>query len=334
MHKYKTHRRVRTVLAMLVTCLGTTVAMFGTQVSAAEFPDKPITLIVGFSPGGSNDIAARALAKPLSEILGVSVVVENKVGAAGMIATSYVARSAPDGYTLMVSSASPLVVTPHTAKSVSYDARKDFAAISLIGITPETLALNPKVPAKTLKEVVDKANRGELTLASSGTGGLPHLAIELFKSTAGGNIIHVPYKGAAPAVTDTLAGHVDGVVVDLPAVYKHIQTGGLTGIAMANDKRSEFLPDLPTTGEQGMPSFVAVNWIGLIAPAGTPEPIIKKLHEATLAASEQAEMKQQLGNAAVELSTSATPSDFQAFITNEYERWGKIVKDANVKVEE
>lgn len=182
MHKYKTHRRVRTVLAMLVTCLGTTVAMFGTQVSAAEFPDKPITLIVGFSPGGSNDIAARALAKPLSEILGVSVVVENKVGAAGMIATSYVARSAPDGYTLMVSSASPLVVTPHTAKSVSYDARKDFAAISLIGITPETLALNPKVPAKTLKEVVDKANRGELTLASSGTGGLPHLAIEDRKS--------------------------------------------------------------------------------------------------------------------------------------------------------
>ena len=241
MHKTKSRRSMRTVLATLVTSLGATVAMFATPASAAEFPDKPITLIVGFSPGGSNDIAARALAKPLSEILGVSVVVENKVGAAGMIATSHVARSAPDGYTLMVSSASPLVVTPHTAKNVSYDARKDFAAISLLGITPETLALNPKVPAKTLKEVVDMANKGQLTLASSGTGGLPHLAIELFKSTAGGNIVHVPYKGAAPAVTDTLAGHVDGVVVDLPAVYKHIQTGGLTGVAMANEKRSGIL---------------------------------------------------------------------------------------------
>ena len=332
MQRFKAQRNMRTVLATLVTSMGIMTAS-GVTPAAAEYPDKPITLIVGFSPGGSNDIAARALAKPLTEILGVSVVVENKVGASGMIATTHVARAEPDGYTLMVSSASPLVVTPHTAKNEAYDARKDFAAISLIGITPETLAINPDVPAKTLQEVVALAGQKQLTIASSGTGGLPHLAIELFRSAAGGNIVHVPYKGAAPAVTDTLAGHVDGVVVDLPAVYKHIQSGGLTGIAMANDKRSEFLPDLPTTGEQGMPSFVAVNWIGLIAPAGTPDSVIQKLHAATLKASEQTELKQQLATAAVELSTSASPADFQQFISTEYDRWGKVVKDANIKVE-
>ncbi|MGB6105789.1 MAG: tripartite tricarboxylate transporter substrate binding protein [Pusillimonas sp.] len=332
MSQYPSRQHCRPLGAAILTTMA--VAFCAQPALAAEFPDKPITLVVGFSPGGSNDIAARAIAKPLSESLGVSVVVENKVGAAGMIATNYVARSKPDGYTLMVSSASPLVVTPHTATSVSYDARKDFSAISLIGITPETLALNPKVPAKTLKEVVELANKQQLTLASSGTGGLPHLAIELFKSAAGGNIVHVPYKGAAPAVTDTLAGHVNGVVVDLPAVYKHIQSGGLTGVAMANDKRSEFLPDLPTSGEQGMPSFVAVNWIGLIAPAGTPEPIIKKLHLAVLDAARQEDVKQQMAQAAVEVSTSPSPANFQTFITDEYEKWGEIVKASNVKAAE
>lgn len=314
----------------LLAVLSTTAVGWSQSASAADFPDKPITLIVGFSPGGSNDITARAIAKPLSESLGVPVVVENKVGAAGMIATSHVARAKPDGYTLMVSSASPLVITPHTASNVPYDVRKDFSAISLIGITPETFALNPKVQAKTLKEVVEIASKKQLTVASSGTGGLPHLAIELLRSAAGGNIVHVPYKGAAPAVMDTLAGHVDGVVVDLPAVYKHIQNGSLIGIAMANDKRSEFLPDLPTSGEQGMPSFVAVNWIGLIAPTGTPEPVIKKLHQALKAATEKTDVKQQLAQAAVEVSTSATPADFQNFIATEYEKWGKIVKAAGV----
>src|SRR5690606_758423 len=332
MRKLIPTRRSRPIMGLMAAFLAAIVGAVQ-PVAASEFPNKPITLVVGFSPGGSNDIAARALAKPLSEILGVSVVVENKVGAAGMIATAHVARSQPDGYTLMLSSASPLVVTPHTAKNVSYDARKDFAAVTLVGITPETLAINPKVPASTLQDVVDLAKKGELTLASSGTGGLPHLAIELFKSAAGGNVVHGPAKGAAPAVTDTSGGHVDGVVVDLPAVYKHRESGGLKGIAMANDKRSEFLPDLPTTGEQGMPSFVAVNWIGLIAPAGTPAPVIEKLHKATLAATQQAEMKQQLAQAAVEIQTNASPAEFQAFITEEYERWGNIVKDANIQVD-
>ena len=297
---------------------------------AAEFPDRPITLIVGFSPGGSNDITARAIAEPLSRKLGVSVVVENKAGAAGMIATNDLARSKPDGYTLMVSSASPLVITPHTHDNVPYDPLKDFQPISLIGITPETMAVNPRVPADDLQSLVKLAKDGKLSVASSGTGGLPHLTIELFRSAAGGQVVHVPYKGAAPAVTDTLAGHVDAIVVDLPAVYKHIESGSLKGIAMANVNRSEFLPDLPTSGEQGMPSFVGVNWIGLIGPRNLPEDITRKLHEGVLEAVQDPKVKATLAAAAVEVSTSDSPEAYGKFIEEEFEKWGRIVKEADI----
>lgn len=327
-NKRITRRRILQALACL--SLGHGMLLSPAPAQAADFPSQPITLIVGFSPGGSNDITARAIAEPLSRILGVSVIVENKVGAAGMIATNDIARSKPDGYTLMVSSASPLVITPHTHDNVNYDTLKDFQPISLIGITPETMAVNPRVPATDLKGLIELARKDKLSIASSGTGGLPHLTIELFRSQAGGQVIHIPYKGAAPAVTDTLAGHVDAIVVDLPAVYKHIQSGGLKGIAMANDKRSEFLPDLPTSGEQGMPVFVGVNWIGLIGPKNLPEDITRKLHEAVLEAVKDPKLKQTLASAAVEVSTSASPDAYGAFIKEEFEKWGKIVKDTGV----
>lgn len=301
-----------------------------TAALAADFPSKPITLIVGFSPGGSNDITARAIAEPMSRKLGVPVVVENKVGASGMIATSDVARSKPDGYTLMVSSASPLVITPHTQGTANYDSLKDFQPISLVGITPETMATNPKVKANNLKELVELAKTQQINVASSGTGGLPHPTIELFRSAAGGQVVHVPYKGAGPAVTDTLAGHIDAIVVDLPAVYKHIQSGGLKGIAMANTQRSEFLPNLPTTDEQGMPSFVGVNWIGLIGPKGLPEQVTRKLHEAVQEAVQDPRVKQTLDGAAVEVSTSKTPAEFGQFIADEYKKWGDIVQKSGL----
>ncbi|MBO1111955.1 Bug family tripartite tricarboxylate transporter substrate binding protein [Bordetella petrii] len=299
-----------------------------------HFPDRPITLVVGFSAGGSNDIVARAISQPLGRILGVPVVVENRVGAAGMIGTAHVAKADPDGYTLMVASASPVVVSPHTQAHMAYDAKKDFAAISLVGITPEALAVHPKFPAKNLAELIALAKTREITLASSGSGGLPHLAIELFKSAAPDTkIIHVPYKGAAPAVADTLAGHVDGVVVDLPAVYNHILGGRLQGIALANDARSEFLPDLPTSGEQGLPRFVAVNWIGLLAPARTPGPVIDKLHAALLAVMKQPEVRQTLAQSAVQVSVSDSPAAFQKFLNDEYEKWGEVVKASGAKAD-
>jgi len=301
---------------------------------AADFPSRPITLVVGFSVGGSNDITARVISQPLSDLLGVPVIVENRVGAAGVISAQHVARATPDGYTLAITSASPLVITPHTMEKLPYDSRKDFMAVSLLGITPETVATNPGVPAINLAELVKLAKTRDITLASSGTGGLPHLAIELFKSAAPGiHVLHVPYKGAGPAVADTLAGHVDGVVVDLPAVSQQIADGRLRGIAIANDNRSVFLPDLPTAAEQGVQGFVAVNWIGVIAPARTPQPVIDKLHDALAKVMRQPKVKDLLAKAAVEVSVSETPAAFQKFINAEDEKWARIVKTAGVKAE-
>lgn len=314
------------------------IAMAGSLLAQAAgaqgFPDKPITLVVGFSAGGSNDILARVISQPLSKLLGVPVVVENRVGASGTIGLLHMIRSAPDGYTLSVASASPLVVTPHTMAKLPYDTKKDFAAVSVLGVTPETLAINPSVPASNLAEFIKLAKTRDVTLASAGTGGLPQLAIELFKIAAPGTrIVPVPYKGAAPAVTDAMAGHVDGLVVDLPAVAPQILDGRLRGIAMADTKRSPFLPDLPTSVEQGVKGFVAVNWIGLVAPAHTPKPVIDKLHDALVKVMAQQEVKDLLAKAAVQTAVSDSPASFQAFINDEDKKWGGIVKSANIKQE-
>ncbi|MVW77642.1 Bug family tripartite tricarboxylate transporter substrate binding protein [Bordetella sp. 02P26C-1] len=317
-----------------LSAFGITAATLIGPVAAADYPDRPITLVVGFSPGGSNDITARVIAQPLSELLGVPVAVENRVGAAGVISTQYISRATPDGYTLGVTSASPLVLTPHTLETLPYDAKKDFTAISLLGITPETVAVNPKVPAANLEELVKLAQTRDVTLASSGTGGLPHMAIEMFKRAAlGTRIVHVPYKGAAPAVTDVMAGHVEGVVVDLPAVSQQITSGRLRGLAIANDQRSAFLPDLPTADEQGVKNFVAVNWIGVIAPAQTPEPIIDKLHDALTKVMQLPKVQESLAKAAVQPSVSASPGAFKQFIEAEDEKWAGIVKASGVKAE-
>jgi tripartite-type tricarboxylate transporter receptor subunit TctC len=262
------------------------------------------------------------------------VLVENRVGASGTIGLQHVIRSAPDGYTLAIASASPLVVTPHTMAKLPYDTKKDFAAVSLLGVTPETVAVNTKVPASNLVDLIQLAKTRDVTLASAGTGGLPHLAIELFKIAApGARIVPVPYKGAAPAVTDVLAGHVDGVVVDLPAVAPQIADGRLRGIAIANTKRSVFLPGLPTSVEQGVKGFVAVNWIGVVAPARTPKPVIDTLHDALVKVMAQQDVKDLLAKAAVEAAVSDTAAGFQAFINDEDRKWSGIVKSANIKGE-
>src|SRR5687767_3623643 len=229
---------------------------------AQDFPTKPVRLIVGFPPGGSNDIIARVLAPKVSELLGQQVVVENRAGANAIIATDFVAKSAPDGYTLLLGSVSPLVISPHAYSKLPYDTLADFAPITTVAMTPEIFAVHPSLPAKSLKELVALARSqpGKLSLASSGNGGLPHLAIELFKTTAGVNVLHVPYKGAAPAITDTMGGHVDAIAMDLPPVLPHVKSGRLRALAMASERRTPLLPELPTSGEQGLPALLAVNW--------------------------------------------------------------------------
>ncbi|MBL6454073.1 tripartite tricarboxylate transporter substrate binding protein [Belnapia sp. T6] len=302
------------------------------QTQGASFPERPITLVVGFSPGGSNDVTARVIAPELSRLFRVPVLVENRVGAAGTIATNYVAKSNPDGYTLVVTSASPLVLAPHTTDNIPYDTMRDLAGITLLGVTPEVLALSPRIAASNLGELVGLAQTRDVSLASAGSGGLPHLAIELFRSTApGARILHVPYKGAAPAVTDALAGHVDGVVVDLPAVQAHIRAGRLRGLAVANERRSEFLPDIPTSGEQGRPAFIAVNWLALAAPARTPPLVLERLRGALVEVMQVRSVKDALAEAGVEVQLSQDRPEFQRFMAAEYEKWGGIARAANVR---
>ena len=323
----------RTTLCRLATLGILAVAAFSTVASAQEYPNKPIRLVVGYPPGGSNDIVARIVAPKLGTVLGVPVVVENRAGASGTIGADHVAKAAPDGYTLLVSSASPVVIAPHTLAKSPFDTLRDFKGINTVGSMPEAVAVGPGVSVKSLRELIALSKTKDVTIASSGNGGLPHLTIELLKEATKGRIIHVPYKGAGPAVTDTLAGHVNAVVMDLPALYSFIQDGRLRALAVTSDKRVDFLRDVPTADEEGLPSFLAVNWIGVMAPAATPKPIIDKLHAALATVVADPQVREQFTKAAVVPSTSKTPDAFQQFLAAEHARWGKIVKSSGATSE-
>jgi tripartite-type tricarboxylate transporter receptor subunit TctC len=316
----------------LAACALALIAPWG-GAGSQEYPAKPIRLIVGFPPGGSNDMVARIIAPRLGVSLGVPVVVENKPGANATIGTDFVARSAPDGYTLLVASASPLVITPHTFSRIPYDTLRDFAGITTIGVTPEAIAVNPSVRAKNLKELVELARTKDVTLSSSGNGGMPHLAIELFKSASKGRIVHVPYKGAGPAVTDTVGGHVDGIVMDLPPLFAQIKEGRLRLLAITSDRRADVLPDSPTSVEQGFPSFVAVNWVGVLAPAKTPRAVVDRLHAVLVKIASQPQVREELAKVAVSSSTMPAPDAFQRFLKDEFDKWGKVARDSGARAD-
>ncbi|GAA5233890.1 tripartite tricarboxylate transporter substrate binding protein [Verticiella sediminum] len=317
-------RARRRALGALAVAL---VAAWAGPAGAEErYPSKPIHLVVGFPPGGSNDIVARVVAPALGEILGVSVVVENRAGANATIGTEYTARAAPDGYTITLGSASPLAISPHTYPRLPYDPLKDLAGITTVAATPEVLAINPGVPARTLPELVALAKTRDITLASAGNGGLPHLAIELLKSESGGRIVHIPYKGGGPGMTDAVGGHVDGIIMDLPVLHSMITQGKLRAIAVTNDHRAAMLPDVPTSAEGGLPSVLALNWFAVMAPAGTPKPIIDTLHAALVKAVNVPEVKARLGQLGIEPFTQSSPEAFDAFMRAESVRWGAVAK--------
>ena len=299
----------------------------------ASYPAKPIKLIVGYPRGGSNDIVARIIAPSLGSILGQQVLVENKPGASGTMGASQVAKSPADGYTLMLSSASPLVIAPHLLGKLPFNVNQDFAAINTVGLTPEAIAVGPSLPVKSFRELLDLSKKQEITISSSGNGGLPHLTIELLKQASKGRITHVPYKGAGPAVSDTLAGHVHAVTMDLPALISFIRDGRLKALAVTSDARIDFLPDVPTAQEQGLPSFLAVNWLGIFAPAGTPQPVVDKLHAALAQVVADAQVREMLQRAAVVPQSSPSPAAFQAFIAKENDRWGRIARESGAKMD-
>jgi tripartite-type tricarboxylate transporter receptor subunit TctC len=318
----------------LLACAAFAMVSFG-MAHAQSYPSKPIRLVVGFPPGGSNDIVARQLAPRLAQILGVQVLVENRPGANATIGTDHVAKSAPDGYTLTLGSASPLAISPFTYPNIPYDTLRDLAGITTVASTPEMIAVHPSVSARTLPELlkVAKAQPGKLNFASSGNGGLPHLAIELFKKLGQVDVVHVPFKGAGPALTDLLGGHVHGTIIDMPVLLPHVKSGKLQGIAITAEKRTPLLPDLPTSVEQGLPGLIAVNWFAVMAPAKTPKPVIDRLHSAIVQAVNSPEMKDQLQAQGVEAYLQPSPEAFTSFLRQELGRWAKIAKESGARAD-
>jgi len=327
------HRPLAVIARLLrVLALGSVaLAAVAGPSQAQEYPNRPIRLVVGYPPGGSNDIVARIVAPRLATALGTQVIVDNRAGASGTIGADHVAKAAPDGYTLLVSSASPIVIAPHTLSKAPFDVTRDFQAINTVGSMPEAIAVGPGVPVRSLRELIELSKTKDVTLSSSGNGGLPHLTIELLKEASKGRIVHVPYRGAGPAVADTLAGHVNGVVMDLPALYAFIQDGRLRALAVTSDKRVDFLRDVPTAQEEGLPSFQAVNWIGVLAPAGTPKAVVDKVNAALVKIVADPEVRAQLTKAAVVPTIGASPDAFQQFLKAENTRWAKVVKDSGAK---
>ena len=299
---------------------------------AQDFSAKPITLVVGFPAGGSNDLVARLIAPHLSEALKTSVIIDIKAGASGTIAAGSVVRAAPDGHTLLVSSLSPTVLTPQTMRKPSYDPRVDLIPINMLGYTPETIAVGPTLPnVKTLADLIALAQTREITMSSAGVGGFPHLAIELFKIATKGRFVHVPYKGATPAVADTAAGHVDATMMDTPPLLGLIKEGRLTALAVSSEKRLSVLPNVPTAQET-VSGFIAVSWIGLFAPAKTPAAVLNRINEALTLTLRKPEVLVQLEKVALPSGLMNSTEEFQQFVSAEYIRWGDVLKQAKIEL--
>ena len=298
--------------------------------SAQDFPNKPIKLIVPFPPGGPNDIIARVVGQRMSELVKQPVVIDNRGGQGGVLGTDAVAKAAPDGYTIGIVSASSLVINP-TMEKVPYDVARDFAPVTLVTTVPEMLVVASNVAARDMGELVAlaKGQPGKLNFASAGVGGLPHLAGELFKLTARIDIVHVPYRGAAPAINDLLGQQVQMAFLDLPVILPHIKSGMLRPIALGAPKRAPTSPEVPTTAEVGMPDLLIENWYGMIAPAGTPANIVNLLNRVTNEAMGDPKVAQKLADQGLTVAGD-TPEHFRDYIGAETKKWAKVIKDAGI----
>ncbi|HSV21277.1 MAG TPA: tripartite tricarboxylate transporter substrate binding protein [Casimicrobiaceae bacterium] len=318
-----------------MTSIAASVLLAWTLAAPAQtWPDRPIKLVVTFPAGGGADFVGRALAPKLTEALGQPVVVDNRGGANGAIGNEAVAKSAPDGYTLLLGAAGALTIAPHLYAKQAVDTFRDFIPVSLVGSSPFVLAVNPSVPAKTVAELtaLAKANPGKLNCGSSGTGGAPHLACELYKSVTGAQIVHVPYKGLAPAITDLLGGNVQVLFADIGLIAPHVKAGTLRALAVTGTQRTPALPEVPTMIEAGVPGYTAGTWYGVLAPAGTPPAIVKRLNTDIAKALASPDLRAQFADQAV-VAAGGTPEEFAALIRADYDKWGKVIKDANIKAE-
>lgn len=316
------------VRVALVATLVASIAPWPTV--AQSFGDRPITLLVGFPAGGSNDMAARIIAPHLGRELGTTVVVEIKAGASGTIAAMATVKAPPDGHTLFASSMSAIVVAPQAFRNPPFDPRKDLRAINLVGLTPQVVSVGPTLPqVKSLTELIALSKTRELTMASSGIGGLPHLAIELLIEASGGKFTHVPYKGATPAIADTMAGHVDSLMLDAPPIVPLAKEGRLRALAVTSAERLAALPDVPAVAET-IPGFDVSTWIGIFAPGQTPPDITARINTALMRVMARPDVRQQLANAAVPVATMASTQAFETFVDAEYRRWGEVLRHAKI----
>jgi tripartite-type tricarboxylate transporter receptor subunit TctC len=314
-------------LAVLAALTLTFALSWAAPARAAEYPSRPITLVVAFTPGGPSDVLARIVGKQMEQLLGVPFVIENRPGAGGNIAADSVAHAAPDGYTLLMGNNSILATNESLYKRLTYSPQKDFLPITLIGTQANILVVNPSVPATSLKELIAlaKAQPGKLNFASSGHGAAAHLAGELFKTEAKVDIVHVPYKGAAPALQDLIGGHDQLMFATAASVVGHIKGGKVRALAVTTLKRTQILPDIPTMAEAGLPGFEASTWHGLVAPAGTPPQVIARLHDAAVKALQDPGVHASLDRLGVDI-VGGTPEQFKAYIAAEIPKWTAIVK--------
>jgi tripartite-type tricarboxylate transporter receptor subunit TctC len=301
--------------------------------AAQDFPNHPIKFIVPFPAGGPSDTISRILTEKMASLLGQPIVIENRSGAGGMIGIASVAKSSPDGYMIAIAPSSQLAMNVNLRDDMPFHPLKDLALITQIVSVPEILVVNEKVPAKSLAELVAlaKVEPGKLVFASTGHGGMPHMAMELLKLTTGIQLVHTPYTGAAPAVNDLLGGHVQMMFADVPVLLGNIQAGKLRALAIGSRTRIANLPDVATTAELGMPQVEADNWYGLVAPAATPQPILAKLQAAAAEALHSAEVKDKLAAQSV-IAVGNSSAEFSAYVKSEIERWGKVIASSGIKI--
>ncbi len=304
------------------------------RAAAQTYPNRAITLVIPFAPGGSTSIVGRVIADKMSELLGEKVVLDNRPGAGGTVGTKAVAKSDADGYTIMLGYTGTLAIGPSLYKNAGYDPRKDFAPIGMIGNAPNSLVVHPSFPANSVAELIAyaKANPGKVNFGSAGAGTVSHITGEYFARAAGITLVHIPYKGTGPALTDLLGGHIPIAFAPIPASHTNVSAGLLRALAVTSLTRTSLLPEVPTIAESGLPGFDASLYYGLVAPAGTPRPIIDKLNNVLRAALGSDEVKKQLTQDGTEI-TPSTPEDYAAFIDKEETKWSQLVKASGAREE-
>lgn len=301
---------------------------------AQSYPDKPVRAVVPFPPGGAADIVARHVAQKLTESLGVQIIVDNRSGAGGAIGAEYASRAAPDGYTLLLASSSAMSINPHIMAKPTYDPLKSFTPIGLIGYSPNVLVVHPSVPARSVKELIALARSKpqSLSFASNGAGTLSHLTGELFMQRAGVKLLHVPYKGAAPAVIDTMSGQVSMLFAAYPSIAGQARAGKLRAMAVTSAKRVSVAPELPTVAEAALPGFESTQWWGAYGPAGLPAGIVSRLNTELNKILRTEDIKKRFSHDAVE-PASGSPEDLTRYLKDDYDKWGKVIRAAGIRGE-